>query len=269
MPDASPIPLVRAVKPLLRTDRFGRSMEGHRSIDSTNTRAATWAREGATQGSVVVAEHQTAGRGRLGRSWAADASENLLFSVVLRPALPAGRLGLITVAGALAVAETLGGFAAPLHAVIKWPNDVLLRGRKCCGMLLESSFSGRRRGHPDFVVLGIGLNVNQDRFPDALSDQAISLKQAARRPIERPPLLAELLSRLEQRYRALLDGDGATIRAAYEARLHRNGQSVTLRTTDDGTSVSGTVRGISDAGALLLETNGGLQAFHAGAVTSR
>ncbi len=269
MPDASPIPLVRAVKPLLRTDRFGRFMEGHPSIDSTNVRAAAWAREGAPQGSVVVAEHQTAGRGRLGRSWTADASKNLLFSVVLRPALPADRLGLITVTGALAVAETLDGFAAPLHAAIKWPNDVLLHSRKCCGMLLESSFSGRRREPPDFVVLGIGLNVNQGSFPDELSGQAITLKQAARRPIERAPLLAELLGHLEQRYRALLDGDDTKIRTAYEARLHRNGQSVTLHTTDDGTPVSGTVHGISDAGALLLETNSGLQAFHAGDVTSR
>lgn len=269
MPDPSSIPLVRAVEPLLHTERFGRSIEGHASIGSTNTRAAAWAREGAPEGSIVVAEHQTAGRGRLGRTWAAEKNENLLFSVVLRPALSADRLGLITVAGALAVAETLDGFAAPLRATIKWPNDVLLRGCKCCGMLLESAFSGQRRGHPDFVVLGIGLNVNQDRFPEALSEQAISLKQAARRPIERPPLLAELLGALEQRYQALLRGEAEAIRATYEARLHRHGQSVALRTTGHGAAVSGTVRGISDAGALLLETNSGLQAFHAGDVTSR
>jgi BirA family biotin operon repressor/biotin-[acetyl-CoA-carboxylase] ligase len=244
-------------------------MEGHKSIESTNSRATAWARDGAPEGSVVVAEYQTAGRGRLGRSWTADQGENLLFSVVLRPPLSADRLGLLTVACALAVAKTLDGVAAPLRAAIKWPNDVLLRGRKCCGMLLESSFSGRRCGQPDFVVLGIGLNVNQDRFPEALSDQAISLKQAARRPIERPPLLAELLDQLEQHYQSLVESNEAEIRSAYEARLHRSGQSVTLRTTDDGTPVSGTIRGISEAGALLLETNGELRAFHAGAVTSR
>jgi BirA family biotin operon repressor/biotin-[acetyl-CoA-carboxylase] ligase len=269
MPDTSSISLTRSVEPLLRTERFGRSMEGYGSIESTNSRATAWARGGAPEGSVVVAEHQTAGRGRLGRSWTADQGENLLFSVVLRPALSGDRLGLITVTGALAVAETLDGAVAPLHATIKWPNDVLLRGRKCCGMLLESSFSGHRRGRPDFVVLGIGLNVNQDRFPEALSDQAASLKQAARRPIERVPLFAELLDRLEQHYQSLMKGNDAAIRSAYEARLYRNGQPVTLRTTDDGTLISGTVRGISTEGALLLETDGGLQAFHAGAVTSR
>lgn len=269
MPDASSLLLVRAVQPLLRTERFGRAMKGYASIDSTNAQATAWAREGASEGSVVVAEHQTAGRGRLGRTWTAARAANLLFSIVLRPTLPARRLGLITVAASVAVTETLDDFAAPLHAVIKWPNDVLLRGRKCCGMLLESSFSGRRKGHPDVVVLGIGLNVNQDRFPDELSDRAISLQQAARRPIERPPLFAELLYQLEQQYQALLGESDDAIRAAYEARLQRRGRPTTLRTTDTGAPVSGTVRGISETGALLLETNGQIQAFHAGDVTSR
>lgn len=269
MPDVPSIPLVRAVTPLLRTDQFGHTMEGHTAIGSTNERAANWARDGTPEGSVVIAEEQTAGRGRHGRTWTAAAKQNLMFSLVLRPALSADRLGLITVAGAVAVADTLDDFAAPLRATIKWPNDVFLRARKCCGMLLESSFSGRRTGTPDFVVLGVGLNVNQDRFPPELSDRAISLKQAARRPIERAPLFAELLYQLEQCYRSLFDDDGADIRSAYEARLQRLDQSVTLRATDAGAPVRGVVRGITEAGALRLETNGQLKTFHAGEVTSR
>lgn len=269
MSDVPSIPLVRAVASLLRTDRFGHSIEGYVSIGSTNERAAAWAHDGAAEGSVVVAEEQTAGRGRHGRSWTAAPEQNLLFSLVLRPPLPAGRLGLITVAGALAVARTLDDFAAPLRATIKWPNDVFLRERKCCGMLLESSFSGRHHGTPNFVILGVGLNVNQDRFPPELSGRAISLKQAARRPIERAPLFAELLYRLEQSYQSLLEDEDAAVRAHYEARLQRLDQRITLRTTDTGAPVRGVVRGITEAGALQLETNGRLATFHAGEVTSQ
>lgn len=266
---APSLPLVRNVLPLLRTEQFGRPMEGHASIGSTNARAAAWARAGAAEGSVVVAEYQTAGRGRHGRTWTADAERNLMFSVVLRPALAASRLGLITVAVAVAVAETLDDAAIPLRATIKWPNDILLRGLKCCGMLLESSFSERHDGQPDFVVLGVGLNVNQDRFPAELSDRATSLKQAARRPVERAPLFAELLYQLERRYRSLSDDAGAAVRAAYEARMHRRDASITLRTTETGTPVRGIVRGLTEEGALRLETNGQVHSFHAGEVTSR
>lgn len=263
------LPLVRDVSPHLRTERFGRSIEGHASIDSTNARAAAWAADGAPEGSVVVAEYQTAGRGRHGRTWAAAADKNLMFSVVLRPALPVERLGLITIAGAVAVADVLEDFAAPLQPTVKWPNDVFLRGQKCCGMLLESSFAGRQRTTPVFVILGVGLNVNQDQFPPALSDRAISLKQAARRPIERAPLFADLLRRLEQRYRSLAEDGGQAVRADYATRLHRLNQPVMLRATEAGTPVRGVVRGIDATGALRLETNGDVRTFHAGEVTSR
>lgn len=270
MPASPPsIPLVRAVAPRLRTEAFGRAMAGYASLPSTNARAAAWAQEGAAEGSVVVAEHQTAGRGRHGRTWTAAAGQNLTFSVVLRPALSAERRGLITVAAAVAVTDAVDDVAAPLRAAIKWPNDVLLRGRKCCGMLLESSFSGQRAGPPAGVVLGVGLNVNQDSFPPALADRAISLAQAVRRPIERAPLFAALLAALERRYRSLFDDGGAAVRDAYEARLYRQGQPVTLRTTDTGTPIRGRVRGITATGALRLEIDGRIETFHAGALTSR
>lgn len=267
-PSAEGLPLVDATRERLQTQRFGRSMRGYESVDSTNARAAAWAENGAPEGSVVVTEYQTAGRGRHGRNWTADAGKNLLFSVALRPALPADRLGLITLCGGVAVAETIEG-VAPLRATIKWPNDVLLRGRKCCGMLLESSFSGRREGAPDFVVLGIGLNVNQDRFPSEIADRATSIKQAAHRPIERAPLFAELLLNLECRYKSLTEDDGAAVRTAYEERLNDQGRTVTLRFTGREQQIRGTVRGITDDGALRLDTPSGPEIVRAGEVTSR
>jgi BirA family biotin operon repressor/biotin-[acetyl-CoA-carboxylase] ligase len=271
MSDASPtdtLPLVDAVRSHLQTEHFGRRMRGYESVDSTNTHAAHWAAEGAPEGSVVVTEYQTAGRGRHGRTWTADAGKNLMFSVVLRPDLPPDRLGLITLCGGVAVAETVEG-SAPLRATIKWPNDVLLRGRKCCGMLLESSLSGQRDGPPEFVILGIGLNVNQDRFPPEIADQATSIQQAAHRPIERAPLFAELLLHLERRYQSLFEDDGASVRDAYEERLHDKGRPITLRFTGSEQTIRGTVRGITSDGALRLGTPTGIETVRAGEVTSR
>ncbi len=111
--------------------------------------------------------------------------------------------------------------------------------------------------------------MHRGRVPPALADRAISVQQAARRPVERAPLLAALLRRLETRYRSLFEDDGRAVRAAFEARLDRLGQPVALRTTDTGRPVRGIVRGIDDTGALRLETNGAVRAFHAGEVTSR
>ena len=262
------LPLVDAVQPRLATERFGRSMRGFRTVDSTNTRAARWAKNGAAEGSVVVAEFQEQGRGRHGRTWHAERGTNLMFSVVLRPAVDANRLGLITIAAGVAVAEAVEGAAAPLRATIKWPNDILLRDRKCCGMLLESTFSGQRAGRPDAVILGVGLNVNQEAFPQEVAGRAISIRQAAHRPIERPPLFADLLRHLEHRYDALPD-DSPAVRTAYASRLRDLDRSVCLRFTGSAKEIRGTVQGIAPDGALRLRTAAGLQTVHAGEVTSR
>ncbi len=255
--------LAEALAPLLRTRRFGRALRAFATVGSTNTEAATWAAEGVPEGAVVLAELQTAGRGRMGRSWEAHAGQNLTFSTVLRPALSPERLGLITVAASVAVAETVSAFTAPLEAGIKWPNDVLLEGRKCCGMLLESSFSGQKR---PTVILGIGLNVNQDAFPPALADRATSMLLATGRHTPRAPLLAALLSRLEHVYDRLVH-DEAALRQAYEARLAGLGRPATLYLAGTPAPVPGVLAGITETGALRLVTKDGLRIFHAGEVS--
>lgn len=291
--------LVDAVQSLLDTGRFGRAMRGFEEIGSTNTEAAAWARDGAAEGSVVVAEYQTHGRGRHGRAWDADSGHNLTFSVVLRPTLASDRLGLVTVAAGVAVAEAVDAFVEPHRAAIKWPNDVLLEGRKTCGMLLESSFAGRgaARGAPEFVILGVGLNVNQTAFPDALADTATSLRLASGRAVPRPPLFARILHRLERRYGALVadpvdapptsgtpsdaapdaDSDARpeaeptvdALRDAFHARMHNRGAETTLRFPGTDRQLSGTVRGIGDDGALHVDTGDGVEVLYAGEVTTR
>lgn len=269
---ASSLPLVQDVRPLLRTERFGRVLQGYETVSSTNTLAADWAAQGTPEGSVVVTEHQQAGRGRLGRRWDAAAGQNLMFSVVLRPTLSPEQFGLITLAASLAVAEVVAPFTTPIEPVIKWPNDVLLDGLKCCGMLLESVWSGHRGGAPSVVILGIGLNVNQAQFPRPLGDRATSLLLAIGRLVPRPPLFARLLERLEHRYQQLAT-DAAAIRTAYEARMHRRGRLVTLLLTHTGPPtgpdrVEGRVLGVTETGALRLQTDTGIHTFHAGEVTT-
>ena len=262
-----PLPLVDDVQAVLDTDRFGQSMRGFETVGSTNTRAADWAREGASEGSVVVTEYQSEGRGRHGRTWDAQKGQNLMFSVVLRPTLDADRLGLLTVAASVAVAEAIDEFVSPHRAALKWPNDVLLEGRKTCGMLLESSISGGQAA--DVVILGVGLNVNQTTFPDALADTATSLRLTTGRAVPRVPLLARLLARLEARYDAVQANDEAAVRTAFHDRLSHRGDTVTFHVPDTGNTLSGTVRGITETGALRLDTPDGPTVVHAGDVTTR
>lgn len=261
------LPLVDDVRDRLTTDRFGRPMRGFEEVGSTNERAANWAEDGAPEGAVVLTEYQSAGRGRHGRTWNAQKGRNLMFSVVLRPHLDADRLGLVTVAASVAVAEVVDDFVAPHRATLKWPNDVLLEGRKTCGMLLESSISDGQA--MEAVVLGVGLNVNQIDFPDALTDTATSLRLTTGRPVPRALLLARLLRRLEIRYRASRTGETEALRTAFRERLASLGEQTTLRLTGTDQTVTGTVQGVASDGALRLKTENGVRAMHAGEVTSQ
>ena len=265
---AGKIPLAADVEALLATRRFGRPVRAYASIPSTNAAAARWAAEGAEEGSVVVAEYQTAGRGRFGRAWTAQSGQNLTFSLVLRPALPPARLGLVALAAAVGVSEALDAFVAPLAPAIKWPNDLLLCGRKCCGMLLESAVPGNPAAPPT-VVLGVGLNVNQDTFAAEMEGRATSLLLEVGRPLPRAALLARLLLELEEAYLSLLEDGSDRVRERYEARLLGLGQPITLHLAGGGAATDGVVRGVTPEGALRLQTSAGLETFHAGEVTTR
>lgn len=260
-------------------------MEAHRVLGSTNERALEWAAAGAPEGSTVVAEHQTAGRGRHGRRWTSQAGQNLTFSVVLHPAeapaapssMPLSHLGLLALAGGLAVCETVSAVmpasAPQLKPQIKWPNDVLIEDRKCCGILLESSFAGTRSGP---VVLGVGLNVNQCAFSEVSSAglPPTSLARAAGHPVERAPLLARLLQHLEARYSSLFVDGGDAVRQACEEHLTSLGEPVTLHPAglDDPEApplLEGTLLGLADDGALRLQTTDGERTVYAGDVTTQ
>ncbi len=248
---------------------WGTSLRGFQTIGSTNDAARRWAADGAPEGSLIIAEEQTAGKGRMGRPWEAAAGRNLLFSVILRPAFPGEHWGMITLAASVAAAETVEGVTSPYVPKIKWPNDILLDGRKCCGMLLETVANGPPHAKNPGVILGVGLNVNQINFPPSLEETATSLRLISRQLVERAPLFVQLLSTLQRRYEHLSEGGGASIRQAFQNRMVGLGERVTLRYTSEDASAEGIIDGIDETGGLQLLVDGTRRTFHAGDVTVR
>lgn len=235
----------------------------HREVvDSTSRLAIDLARAGAPEGTAVVAERQTAGRGRLGRTWESPARLNLYLSVVLRPELPPAEVPRIALVAAIAVAEAIEQTSA-LEPSIKWPNDVLLGGRKTAGILTELEAEAEQ---VRFVVLGIGVNLNATRedFPPELRDKATSLALEAGQPVDRAAFASALLARLDVDYDELLVRGFGGLRGRYEARHALAGRRVTVA---GARGVEGTVRGIDEEGALLLETDRGVERVFSGEVT--
>jgi BirA family biotin operon repressor/biotin-[acetyl-CoA-carboxylase] ligase len=220
------------------------------SVDSTQSYAAKLAEDGAVDGTAVVAETQTNGRGRRGRVWHDAPGESLLMSVILRTSLPVVRLPLLSLAASVAVAEALREVGG-VDARLKWPNDVHVRGRKIAGILLE------RRG--DVVVLGIGVNMVQRELVPELAAVATSLALEDGRT-DREALLSAVLDGVAQ-WRNRLERDGfASVRARWSALATTPGRQVSV----DG--VAGVARGLDDDGALVIENAGGTTRVLAGDV---
>ena len=225
---------------------------------STNADLAALAADGAPEGVVLVADHQTAGRGRLGRTWTAPPGSSLLLSVLLRPALPVGHAHALMTAVALAAREACTEVAGVTPGS-KWPNDLVVPvpaagggERKVAGVLAESTLAG---DHLDAVVVGIGLNVNWPReLPDEIADLATALNHLAGDAVDRAELLAALLLALDRRYTALLaPGGRAALRDEEHAASATLGRRVrVLRAHDE---LEGVAAGFTDDGALCLEVD--------------
>ena len=221
------------------------------ALDSTNRYLLTEARAGAPEGVVAVADHQTAGRGRRGRTWVAAPGSALLCSVLLRPDLEPGRRQLVTMAAGLAAAdavEAVAGFAPEL----KWPNDLVVGERKLAGLLAESD-STASPSRPAPVVVGIGINVAPDpRLPDEVAARATSCREVAGRAVEVDALLDALLDRLGERYEA---GLGPATVTDYRRRLATIGRAVRVERPDG--EVVGRAVDVGPAGELLVEVGAG------------
>ena len=226
---------------------IGRPRVHHRVTDSTNERAKELAAAGAPHGTLVTADEQTAGRGRQGRAWTAPPGDALLLSLVLREL--SDRHALVPLAAAVAVCEACEATAA-VECAIKWPNDVWIDRRKVAGILIEG------RPQQRWAVLGIGLNVTTAEFPPELADLATSLALAAPPGPPREDVLDALLAALDR----LLTAPPGDVLGAWRARDALRGAEVAW---DGG---RGTAAGISDAGALRVETPDGIVELDAGEV---
>lgn len=212
----------------------------------------------------VIARRQTAGRGRLGRSWSSPAGAGLYFSIVLRPRIEPGQRPLLTLLSAVAVFETLRG-KYRLRPDIKWANDVLVGGKKISGILAETTETARG----PVVVVGIGINLSSAGLPPELRDTATSIEDETGIAPAPEDVLGELIGQLKKFYRQFTDDgeDGAgEIRAAWTCRSsYASGMEVRVALPDR--VLTGTTRGITEEGALRLETAGGeIILIHAGEV---
>lgn len=217
------------------------------------------AEEGEREGTVVMAHEETAARGRFDRSWVSPPGENLSFSVLLRPS--AAQLSFLNMAATLAVSEAVAELTG-LAPVIKWPNDVMIGGRKLSGILIESDVESDEVKH---AVAGIGVNVNFDpsRFPE-IAATATSLYQETGRRLNRTDVLGAVLERLDDLYRAVKNGESLTDRWA--AQLETLGRTVEVNW--GGRVIDGEARSVDDQGNLVLaKADGSTVTVVAGEVT--
>jgi len=236
------------LKKRLAPSIFSSHIQYHPSIDSTNALARTLATQGAPEGTLVITEEQTAGRGRRGRSWVSPAGANLLFSVLLRPPTDGDRVFVLTMVLAMAGLKAVGRVTG-VNAMIKWPNDLYVGTRKLAGILTEFSVKGKKT---DWAVLGMGINVGwHPEVPEGGGALATSLLEETGQRVSRNDLLFQILAGFETLYRDVVQGN---MKALYE-EWNRNclvlGKSVVVES--DRERIEGRALRIDDSGALIIE----------------
>jgi BirA family transcriptional regulator, biotin operon repressor / biotin---[acetyl-CoA-carboxylase] ligase len=244
--------------------RIGWAIHYFEEVGSTQRVAAEMAEEGAQQGTVVIAELQNAGRGRLGRSWHSPPGINLYATIILRPHIPLIEVPCLSLVAGVAAAEALETVAPDIIS-LKWPNDLWLNGRKTGGIIAEAVTDSRQQ--LACVLLGIGLNLNLtlEDLPADLHGKATSVRIETGRQCDRTAIAAALFNRLHSRYMEAEASGFAAIRPAFERYMALRGRRVTV--IEAGSPTVGEVKGIGVDGALLLETDMGIARVMAGDVT--
>lgn len=239
---------------LLQTKYMGRNLVYFPETDSTNIQVKRLAEAGSPEGTLVVAESQTAGKGRRGRNWSSPPGSSIYMSYLLRPKIPPYSASMLTLLAGMACARAVREETG-LEAKIKWPNDLVLKGKKICGILTEMS---TELEEIHYIFTGIGINVNQTEFPEEIRDMATSLKLESEKKGEnfsRSALIASCMKWFEHYYEEfLLQGDFSKLKEEYEGMLANLGREVVV--LDPAGEYSGICRGIDETGRLLVELPG-------------
>ena len=247
----------------IHTKWAGKTVHFARETDSTNLWIKRLAKEGASEGTLALAEFQSAGRGRLGRSWEVPEGTSVMMSILLRPKFEPQYAPTLTLVMGMAVAKAVKSLGFDVS--IKWPNDVVVSHKKICGILTEM---GVRDGKIDYAVIGVGINVNIKEFPEEMADKATSLYLESGKEFDRsqiPGLVMEAFEEYYEKFAATCDLSG--LKEEYESILANYNQPVRVLAKEP---YEGVARGITDGGELLVEkTDGTIATVSAGEVSVR
>lgn len=255
--------MIKQLNQYLKTSWLGKNIIYEEIMESTNKYAKKLGEENVTNGTVVVTKKQTAGRGRRGRDWISPEG-NCYFSLLLKPSIQTENASRLTLVSALALAEAIKNVAG-LETQIKWPNDVVVDGKKLCGILTESSIdvNGLK-----YVVIGIGINVNQKKFDPEIDSMATSISLQLGQDVECAHMIAEFLNCFEMYFSIFIQTeDLSMLLSQYNALLVNKNKEV--RIVDQSERV-GVAIGINDVGELLVRNNAGVvESVNAGEVSVR
>jgi BirA family transcriptional regulator, biotin operon repressor / biotin---[acetyl-CoA-carboxylase] ligase len=258
--------LPQLVRPRLKTSLLAKSLYHFYSVDSTNAFAMRLLEHGykVPEGAIVIAESQTAGKGRLGRSWHSERESGLYLSIVLYPKAPPSLAPLLTLATTIAAHNAIER-ATQLDVDIKWPNDLLINGRKVCGILAEMQAEVDRI---KLMVIGIGINVNHESFPEDIAGRATSLRLASGRIQSRIEILVDFLEEFERLYTAFeRKGPGPIVEDWTKRSSFASGRRIEIH--DGVRSITGVTRGLNPLGALRVEqVDGRTEEVYSGEVVS-
>ncbi|HHW01518.1 MAG TPA: biotin--[acetyl-CoA-carboxylase] ligase [Thermoanaerobacterales bacterium] len=221
------------------------------TIGSTNSEAKRIAQEGAPHGTLIIAEEQTKGKGRMGRSWTSPRGTGIWISIIMKPQMMPSEAPKLTILTAVAVAEAINE-ETNINAVIKWPNDILIQGKKVCGILTEMS---AELDIVNYVVIGVGINVNNDTFPEEVKDRAISLKIAKGKTVDRLRVLACFLEKLEKHYAIAMSQGFEAVFDRWRKLCCNLGKPVEIVTKNG--FFSGVAIDIDEHGALIVKKDDG------------
>ncbi|WP_235504888.1 biotin--[acetyl-CoA-carboxylase] ligase [Exiguobacterium sp. BMC-KP] len=244
-----------AIEQWLTTSRLGQQILHFDELDTTQRIAHEQAQQQAAEGTLVVCDHQTNGRGQLGRTWHEAKNKGIAMSLLVRPDVPMHQAGQLTLVAGIALAKTLRSLDTPV--TIKWPNDILIHGRKVAGILTEMQTEADRISS---VIIGIGINVHHQQFSEGIENRATSLAKETGQSFRRAEVVGRFLNQFELLYTQWLELGFGSFVADWEDLADRLNETVTLRTRQ--ATASGTLLGIDETGTIRIQTDAGETRFH-------